>query len=156
MFEGRNDLEKRLVKKLQNYNNPNTLFFVLCDQDLENCVELKNRLKQKCINAGKPDAIIRIACRSIESFYLGDISSIGRAYGVSLQSHQEKAKYRSPDELNYPAQTLKELVPQFHKILGARIIASELDLTKSKSKSFSHFITALQHAIAICKAQGKE
>ena len=72
VFEGKQDLEKRLPIKLKAWRNPHCLFVVMRDQDSGDCVAIKNSLAQKCADAGKPETLVRIACRELESFYLGD------------------------------------------------------------------------------------
>ncbi len=109
VFEGKQDLEKRLPIRLRAWLQPNTLFVVMRDQDSGDCVTIKNRLIDKCNKSGKPDCLIRIACHELESFYLGDLSAVAAAIGPSnLAQQQGKAKYRNPDRLTNPAQVLKK------------------------------------------------
>lgn len=49
---------------------------MLRDKDSGDCVETKNRLAGICRDAGKPNALIRIACHELESWYLGDLSAV--------------------------------------------------------------------------------
>ena len=63
LFQGKQDLEKQLERKLRGYLNSDARFIVLRDQDQGDCRVIKKSLKAKCKRAGRPDAIIRIACR---------------------------------------------------------------------------------------------
>jgi hypothetical protein len=42
VFEGKQDLEKQLLKKLQGYLNPHAKFIVVRDQDQGDCRKIKN------------------------------------------------------------------------------------------------------------------
>lgn len=55
VFEGKRDLEKRMGIKLRAYLNPGAFFIVLEDQDSTDCKTLKQKLLQKCTEAGKSD-----------------------------------------------------------------------------------------------------
>jgi hypothetical protein len=57
---------------------PDSFFVVLRDQDSGDCLEIKERLMALCGRAGKEDALVRIACRELESFYLGDLKAVER------------------------------------------------------------------------------
>jgi hypothetical protein len=39
--------------------------------------------------------LIRIVCKELESWFLGDLEAVGLAYDVSLQQLQNKLKYAS-------------------------------------------------------------
>ena len=137
-FEGKQDLEKRLPIRLRAWQKPNTKFIVMRDQDNGNCLLIKQNLMQKCANAGKPETLVRIACRELESFYLGDLKAVSKALGIGkLDRQQEKSKYRDPDRIQNPSAELKRLVPQYQKIAGSRAIGPLLDLENNKSKSFN-------------------
>ena len=146
VFEGKSDLEKQIVRKLKGYNNPDAKFIVLRDQDSADCVQVKNNLKTKCIAAGKPDTIIRIACRELESWYLADLSAVETAYtNKRLSQRQNEKKFRNPDMLGSPSRELKNLVPEYQKVSGSREIAPYLNLDNSRSRSFYHFIQAIKN-----------
>jgi len=81
-FEGKNDLDKNLKKKLQRWQIPNTAFLVLRDQDSGDCIKVKKTLVGICEGANKPKCLVRIACRELESFYLGDLLAIENAFDL--------------------------------------------------------------------------
>jgi len=148
VFEGKQDLEKHILKKIRGYNNPNAAFIILRDQDSADCKSVKTNLKQKCLEANKPHAVIRIACREIESWYLADLEAVGKAFSKSnLSSKQNKRKFRNPDTLSNPSKELKLLVPEYQKINGSRIIAPHLNTDNARSSSFCHFINSLKYII---------
>jgi hypothetical protein len=76
VFEGKQDLEKHLSKKLSGYLNPRARFIVMRDQDTADCRRIKRKLATICTSAGRPQTVIRIACRELEAFYLGDLKAV--------------------------------------------------------------------------------
>jgi hypothetical protein len=82
VFEGKSDMEKRLERKLRGWIQPNTGFLVLRDQDAADCHDVKKKLLQICQRAGKPCAVVRVACRELESWYFGDLAAVELALGI--------------------------------------------------------------------------
>jgi len=69
VFDGKQDLEGQLVKRLRGYRHPNALFVVMRDQDAQpNCKKIKRNLLKLCNQAGHQDVLVRITCRELESF----------------------------------------------------------------------------------------
>lgn len=97
VFEGKRDLDKNLVRRLQGWRTPNTAFVVLQDQDATDCVDLKQRLMRKCGDAGRPDAVVRIVCRELESWYFGDLRAVEQGLEIgNMQRHARKASIAIP------------------------------------------------------------
>ena len=63
VFEGKSDLERRLLHKLRGWNKPNSRFIVLRDQDSTDCRYIKENLVRKCQEAHHPETLVRIACQ---------------------------------------------------------------------------------------------
>lgn len=148
VFEGKQDLEKRLPIRLRAWQNADAKFIVMRDQDSGDCVEIKNNLVAKCREAGKPDTLIRIACHELESFYLGDLESVASSIGPNnLGRQQNKAKFRNPDNLNNAAQELKKLAPSYQKVSGSRAIGPHLDIDNNRSTSFNALIAGVRRLI---------
>jgi len=72
-FEGKQDLEKQLERRIRGYHNPNARFIVLRDLDSNpNCKKLKTNLLAKVNSTGKTAQIlVRIACQELEAFLSG-------------------------------------------------------------------------------------
>ena len=68
VFQGKQDLEKQMVRRMRHWLMPESRFLVLRDQDSGDCKTVKRTLAAKCAEAGKPDALVRVACRELESF----------------------------------------------------------------------------------------
>jgi hypothetical protein len=148
-FEGKQDLESQLERKLRGWRTPDTKFVVLRDMDSSNCVTTKKNLLAKCTNAGRPDVLIRIACREIESWYLGDLDALGRTFNSQrILSKKSKAKYRNPDNIGNPVQEIRALTNQhYQKISGSRQLGPELSIDDNRSHSFGVFVAGLKRLL---------
>ncbi len=150
VFEGKQDLNKRLPIRLRAWQEPNTKFVVMQDQDNGDCTLIKNNLIEKCVAAGKPDSLVRIACRELESFYLGDLAAVAEGIGpANLSRQQNRAKYRDPDRLGNPSQELKKLAPGYQKVSGSRAIAQFMSLENNHSKSFNTLISGVRRILEL-------
>jgi len=147
-FEGKQDLEKQLVRKIRGYQNDQARFIVMRDQDNHpDCSAIKRRLLQSCIEAGKADkCLVRIACMELETFYLADLEAVEKALQLTgLQKHQQNKKYRAPDKLGNAANELKTLTGnRYEKIAGSRAIGQYLCLKNERSLSFRNLIGAIR------------
>lgn len=146
VFEGKQDLHKRLVMRLRHWQG-DALFVVIRDQDSGNCVEIKAQLHTLCVEAGRPQALIRIACCELESFYLGDLAAVEQGLQITgLARQQSNQKFRDPDRLVNAAEELKKITKNnYQKLSGSRSIAPYLRLDEShRSTSFKALMTGLQ------------
>ncbi len=149
VFQGKRDMEKRLGLRIRGWRQANTCFFVLRDQDSGDCLAIKNGLQQICNLAGHPHAVVRIACRELETFFIGDWAAVALAFEVpALAKLGAKAMYRQPDLLGSPAGELKKHISLYQKRDGARRIAAHLDPARNKSHSFGVFMRSLQQIAA--------
>lgn len=149
-FEGKQDLERQLVRRIQGYHNPDALFVVLRDQDAQpDCKVIKNRLVEMCRRAGRSSALVRIACTELESFYLGDLSAVERGLGIAgLAAHQQKQKYRSPDRVRSPKEELKKLTENlYQEVAGSRAIGPHLDPFNTRSHSFRNLVAGIRRLV---------
>ena len=144
-FDGKQDLEKQLVRKLKGWNRPNSVFLVMRDQDQSNCMDVKIRLQGLCQEAGKPETLVRIACQELESFYFGDLSAVAKGLDLpDIERYKTKRLYRDPDQIINPGDELKKLTGKltsnknvYSKVLGSRSIAPHLSLDGSTNTSNS-------------------
>lgn len=144
VFEGKQDLEKRLVMRMKRWLRPNSQFIVMRDQDSGDCRVIKARLLNLCAQAGQPSATVRIVCKELETFFVGDWSAIAAGFQQpALAAHARKAKFRSPDLLGSPSQEIKRLIPTYQKREGARTISPHLDLARNQSSSFRVLLRTL-------------
>jgi hypothetical protein len=148
VFEGKQDLEKRLPRRLRAWQNPHARFLVMRDQDSGDCYKIKQKLRDICNAAGRPNAIVRIACHELESFYLGDLTAVAKTIGPNkLTKQQDSAKYRDPDRLNNAAQELKRIANTYQKLSGSRSIGQALSLDTNRSQSFNQLLHGIRKLV---------
>jgi hypothetical protein len=147
-FEGKQDMEKQLVKRIRGYQNRNARFIILRDLDSHpDCIALKQRLIALCHEAGKAEnCLVRLACRELETFYLADLAAVERALAVSgLSKKQNTSKFRTPDALGSPSRELKQLTGQvYEKIAGSVAIGEHIELDNTRSPSFRNLIAGIR------------
>jgi hypothetical protein len=146
VHDGKQDLEKSIPSRLRQWKSPHTHFIIVRDQNSDDCVKLKQRLKHLCQQAGKPDSLIRIVCHELETWFLGDLAAVEKAFKIKgLAKQQQSKKFRTPDRLANASQELGKLVKNYEKRRGARAIAPYLELSHNRSYSFQVFIKGVQN-----------
>lgn len=153
VFEGKQDLEKQLERRLKGWQQPNSAFLVMRDKDAGDCGIIKQRLAEKVIASGKQDVtLIRIACTELESFYLGDLKAVEQGLEMNnLEKRQKEKKYRTPDALSNPSEELYNLTQRkYQKIAGSRLIAPYLRIDGSNySHSFNILVSGIKRLTEI-------
>jgi len=150
VFEGKQDLDKRLGLRVRGWRAPDTFFVVIRDKDSGNCRTIKEGLCNKLASAGRPDSLVRIACHELESFYLGDLAAVEAGLNCQGVSRlQEQSKYRRPDLLPNPAEEMAR-ISDYQKVAGSRAIAAHLKLDGSnRSHSFNVLVEGLRRFVDI-------
>ena len=149
-FEGKQDLEKNIAKKMKNWLLPNTAFIIMRDKDSEDCLKLKERLVNLCLESGKAKEsfLVRIACPELESFYLGDIDAVKNAGFRGTIPSKRKGKFNTPDLLNGFDELHSLTNGTYQKVQGSKAIAPFLSLDGSnKSTSFNMLISGIRKII---------
>lgn len=149
--QGKQDLTKSIPIKIKAFQfSPATKFVIVHDQDSHDCIVLKAELLKLCQDAGKPDTMIRIICHELESWFLGDLHAVEKAYELTLDSlsrKQTQKKFRNPDLLNNAKQELRKLVPAYYPGTHSKAIAPYLSLDTNKSHSFQVFCLGISKII---------
>lgn len=147
-FDGKQDLEKQLERRIRGYQNPHARFIVLRDQDSHpDCRKLKARLAKLCRQSGKgAHCMVRLACQELETFYLADLQAVEVALGIGkLAAQQDNRKFRDPDRLGSPSRELRTLTRErYQKVSGSRQIGKHLTLDNARSVSFRHLIDGIR------------
>ena len=148
--EGKQDLEKSIPRKLRAWQTPDTAFVIVRDKDGADCIEIKKRLVNLCQQAGRSDSLVRIACHELESWYLGDLAAVEKAFNIKkLAEQQRNRKYKEPDKLSNASEELEKLVKGYRKVSGAKKIAAYMDIHQNYSHSFNCFISAVSGLIKL-------
>ncbi len=147
--EGKQDLEKSIPRKLKAWKTAGR-FIIIRDQDSGNCRNIKEKLADLCEQYGRSDTLTRIVCHELESWFLGDLAAVEKAFDLKarkLSGKQNNKKYRDPDQLNSAKQELKKLVSNYQQISGSREICKYLEvenLDTNTSYSFKVFIKSIK------------
>lgn len=145
--QGKSDLKKSIPIKVKAYQHFPQLvrLIVVQDQDSNDCKKLKQDLVDliKNTNLNQPH-LIRIVCKELENWYLGDMKAIETVYpNFKASKYQNKAKYRNPDS-TYGSHELERQIKGFSKIFASKIISKHLDVDNNKSPSFNQFVTGIR------------
>lgn len=140
VFEGKQDLEKGLARKLRAWANPTARFVVLRDQDAADCHGVKSGLLSRCHDVNRGSILVRIACRELEAWILGDLDAFAKEFSAALaRKMKEKRKYALPDLLSNPVNELRKFYPEYQKREGARRMGGLLHPSRNNSTSFKVF-----------------
>lgn len=149
---GKSDLQKSIPKKMRAYPRFGYPIKVLIihDQDSNNCVELKDALVDLTnLTIHDIPCVVRIACKELENWYLGDFFSLERIYSeIDASKETRKAKFRNPDHV-FGANEIEKLTNRFSKTVTAREIGSIIDIAGNKSQSFQHFVSGISKLISL-------
>lgn len=79
---GKSDLRNSIPKKVKVFSafREETKLVILHDQDSNDCTVLKKDLQKLCEENGDCPVLIRIPCRELEAWYLGDMEAVEQAY----------------------------------------------------------------------------
>ena len=148
--EGKRDLMLSIPKKMRAYSRYGYPVKVLIvhDQDSNDCTELKNALlAQAKIAENAVPSLVRIACRELENWYLGDLEALQLIY-PDIKAHElrRKAKFRSPDHV-FGAHEIGLLVRDFSKTGAARAMGPIIRLDGNNSPSFRQLVSGVHKLI---------
>lgn len=157
VFNGKSDLENKVTLRLQGWKIPNSYFLIMRDRDSSDCKRTKNFLLEQCRASNIPETFfkVRIACGELESFYLGDLFAVSRAYNKpNLSQKQNNRKFRNPDSLGNACQEFFKLVDSpTRKMQAAKLIGEVIELDhyeQNKSISFRCLIKTLLEFKKLC------
>ena len=149
VFEGKQDLEGKLVDKLKGWRHKDAAFVVLRDQDAAECRAVKERLNALVAESSRQPVLVRVACRELEAWALGDWQAVSQAFDrPQLKAQSAKGAYRNPDQLVRPVEELRKFIPEYQKRDGARRIGVLLDPSRNQSRSFRTFCSGVQKLVA--------
>lgn len=158
--QGKNDLEHALRTTLPTISKiPNSRILITRDQDLYDCKELKQSLDNIVKNNCASSYFIRIICRELEAWFLGDMSAIQQAYPrFEASRYQNGSKFRDIDKIQSPNVRLKEIIPDYQSLdhlpkneTAERIspfLSLDNNFTSNKSPSFQNTMKAIQKLVS--------
>lgn len=155
--QGKQDLEKALRTTLPTISKiPGAKILITRDQDNEDCKVLKNRLLNIVKGNCTCDFRIRIICRELEAWFLGDLAAISKAYPrFKAKSISEKTILRNVDTVSQPNKYLLKQIPEFSKrsslpkLEVAEAISKNMIIEGNKSESFNQTMQAIKELVSI-------
>ncbi len=169
-FNGKNDLLSKLRQRLKAYNQrmkngEDIRIIILVDRDDDNCHDLKVILeeatkweglvtKSSPAPSGVFHVLTRIAVEELEAWFLGDEQAIRTAY-TRVPIFAQQREFRDPDAVRGGTwEALERLLQKagYHqgglaKIKAAREIATHMEPSRNRSRSFQIFCEGLQSLI---------
>lgn len=150
--QGKEDLENALKKTLPSISKiPGSKILITRDQDNNDCVQLKTYINDMVKNNCHCEYSIRIICKELESWFLGDMQAIEKAYPrFKADNYINKAEFRNVDKIQYPNRQLLKLLPEYAdrqtlpKLEVSENISKHLDIDNNLSSSFYHTIAAIK------------
>ena len=148
--KGKAHLEQSIPRKLRAWREPGVRFVAMRDQDSGDCHAVKARLREKCEQGGRADALVRIVCRELEAWYIGDAEALAVAFpgaAKRMRRKLQKRRFDDPDKVVQPAKALSTLVPQFQKRSSARSLGRHLS-RQNRSRSYQVFLAGVQRLLS--------
>jgi len=143
--EGKSDLDRSISRKLAAWRIPGDRFVIVRDNDNADCIDLKARIQAMCQQSGRPDTLIRLVCQELESWYLGDLAALAKAFDMpKVDSPALRKRLITPDDWQKPSVEVKRLVPAFQKTSGARAMAQHLGPETNRSQSLQTFVAGVR------------
>ncbi len=149
VFEGKQDLEKNIERKIRGWQLPDSAFVIVRDQDsAPDCRDVKRKLVELANRSGKA-ALVRIACRTLEAWVAGDLDAVSRAFDdPKISKAKNTSKFRNPDTLGSAYDELRMLVPTYQKVDGARRLGPLLAPETNTSLSFKALLNGVLALVA--------
>lgn len=144
IHEGKQHLLKSIPKKIKAYcgYSQEVKVMIVLDQDSENCIKLKSKIESQ-IDASKIKCLIRIACRELENWYLGDLYAIEKVYNIKARDLINKSKFRDVD-VHQGSSLLEDMINGFSKSAASKKIPKFIDIESNRSKSFNVFLDGMK------------
>jgi len=168
-FQGKSDLLDKLEARLRGYAAwlpDDWRIAIVVDRDDDDCRELKQRLEDMAARAGlrtrtragaaRWQLVNRIAIEELEAWYFGDWAAVRAAYPRAPASIPNRQGFRDPDAIAGGTWETFERVMRKHgyfkgglaKLEAARAIGACVDPSRSQSRSFRVFCSAVSEAVA--------
>ena len=153
--QGKQDLERALKTTAPSISKtPGARIIISRDQDAEDCVAVKEKLHELVVNKIRCPFKIRIVCKELESWFLGDLNAVESAYPrFRSELILNRAELLNVDLITKPSSKLLAIIPNYQKreylpkIETAERIAPFLDVDNNKSTSFNNMLKAIKELV---------
>ena len=144
--DGKQDLARSIPRKIRGWREPGVRFVVMQDQNSADCRQVKEKLVQSCRQAGRDDVLVRIVCRELEAWYIGESGALMQTFPNARRNalrELDGRRFRGPDAVVRPADAIANLIPEFQKRLGAKRMAGILS-RENRSRSYQVFVEGVE------------
>lgn len=153
--QGKQDLEKALRTTIPSISKiPGARILITRDQDSGDCKEIKSQLNEIVKNTCSSPYLIRIVCRELESWFLGDLIAVQNAYPrLRQEQYVNKSEFRNVDGISNANLALLRIIPEYSdrgtlpKLETSENIAQYLSLEGNTSTSFNQTIDGIRQLI---------
>ena len=136
--QGKQDLENALRTSLPSISKiPGSKVLITRDQDSADCRIVKNDIQRILDDNCHCDYSIRIVCKELESWFLGDSEAIKKAFPrFKPEQYRSKRNIRNVDKITNPSKYLLKIIPDYTnnkklpKLAVSENIAGFLDFGK--------------------------
>jgi len=155
--QGKQDLERALKTTIPSISKiPGAKILITRDQDSGDCLVIKNDIDSIVKLNCKCDYYIRIVCKELEAWFLGDLNAVESAYPrFRASQYSGKAGFRNVDKLTGPNRHLLRMLPEYSKrdnlpkLEVSENITPFLNLDANNSNSFNHTLKAIKKLVGI-------
>lgn len=150
--QGKQDLEHAIKTTVPSISKiPGARILVVRDQDSGDCKKVKKQLLRLIGKRVESPTLVRIVCRELEAWFLGDLQAVSEAYPrVKAKANINKADFRDVDNIQHANKFLLAIIPEYKnreslpKLEVAESITPYLDLKNNSSASFNHFVSGVE------------
>lgn len=154
--QGKQDLEKAIKKAIPTISRiPGSRILITRDQDSGDCKEIKQNIIELIDDKCECDYFVRIVCRELESWFLGDLHAVKKAFPrLNPEQYQTKADFRNVDKIVNANKYLLKIIPEYSdrdnlpKLEASESISKHFNLSKNTSTSFNHTISAIKKLVS--------
>jgi hypothetical protein len=155
--QGKQDLEKALNKTVPSISRiPGARILIMRDQDSGDCRKVKQNLTETLQGKSEAPTLIRIICRELEAWYLGDLYAVNKAYPRVKPNHYvSKSDFRNVDLIQNAHGFLLTIIPEYSgrtslpKIEVAENVAPFLNIHQNTSRSFKCFVSGIDKLLTM-------
>ncbi len=149
--QGKQDLEKAIKLTLPSISKiPGARILITRDQDSGDCKVIKENIKSLIHDNCRAPYLIRIVCRDLESWFLGDLLAIGKAYKrFKPEQYLNKEEFRNVDNNQNSSSILLSIIPEYKKhdtlpkLEASENISNHLNIKVNNSTSFNFTIQGI-------------
>lgn len=154
--QGKQDLEKALHSTVPSISKiPGARIIISRDQDTGDCLSIKSKIEAIVRSKISCPYKIRIICTELESWFLGDLKALEKAFTrFKADSIEGKVELRQVDRIVKPSDYLLRVIPEYAKshylpkVENANRIAPFMSIHKNRSTSYTHMLAAIQDLMA--------